>query len=100
MKTQKSMALACAIAAVMAGSSALAVEAPVPPVIEAGVPLEPVRPQTHTKPVAHVVAAQPAVELPTTATATVGFGARSSFTSSSVPVEDATTLSPPASSPY
>ena len=100
MKTQKKMTLACAIAALLAGSSALGVEAPIPPVIEADAPLKPVQPQTRAKPVAHVIAAQAAAELPTTATATVGFGARSSFTSSSVPVEDTTTLTPPVTLTY
>jgi hypothetical protein len=100
MKTQKSMNLICAIAAVLAGSGALGVEAPVPPVIEANVPLEPVQPPKHEKPVAHEVAAQAAPELPTTATAPVGFGASSSFTSSSVPVANSTTLSPPVTLTY
>ena len=100
MKAQKRMTLTYAIAAVLAGSSALAVEAPIPPVMEANIPLEPVKPQTRAKPVAHVVAAQPAAELPTTATATVGFGARSNFTSSSVPTPDTTTLSPPVTLTY
>ena len=100
MKAQKRMTLTYAIAAVLAGSSALAVEAPIPPVMEANIPLEPVKPQTRAKPVAHVVVAQPAAELPTTATATVGFGARSNFTSSSVPTPDTTTLSPPVTLTY
>jgi hypothetical protein len=100
MNAQKRMTLICALAAVLAGSSALGAEAPIPPMIDAAAPQEPVQPQMHAKPAAHVVAAQAAAELPTSATGVVGFGARSSFTSSSVSVPDATTLSPPVTLTY
>jgi hypothetical protein len=100
MKIQKRMTLIGAIAAVLAGSTALGVEAPVPPVVEANVPLEPVQPPKHERPVAHESLPQTAPEMSSTAAVTLAFGTRSGFSSPSVPIAEATTLSPPVTLTY
>lgn len=100
MKYQTNWGVAYAVAAILAGSIALAAEQPPFPPAEMPTLERPAKPALRPKPPAHALVEMPAPEPATATTPNAGFSTQSAFADSSVPSSDSSNLSPPVSITY